>query len=71
MENDFDRHNERLLEIQLIRKRIERIRRELFPTQQRVARTTEQVQTAKRPVERVSKDAELDALKAKLLGRKK
>ena len=75
MENDFDRHDERLLEIQLLKRRIERIRREFFSTRPSATQRNDEVLEQTRNVEETSEEekrnAELNDIKAKLLGRKK
>ena len=67
-------HDERLFEIQLLRKRIERLRDTLCSPRRKPARRDEQVSEPRQAVERTpeeKRNAELDDLKAKLLGRMK
>lgn len=63
-------HDERLFEIQLLRKRIERLRGALCSPRREPASKDEEVQESRQVMER-SKEDELNELKAKLLGRKK
>ena len=62
-------HDERLFEIQLLKRRIEKLRHTLFGPQQPITRRDEEVQEPRQAVERVQSPA--DELKAKLLGRMK
>lgn len=67
-------HDERLFEIQLLRKRIERLRNTLCGPRRRVIPKNESVEELRPIVEETreeKRNAELDDLKAKLLGRKK
>ena len=69
-------HDERLFEIQLLRKRIERLRDTLCSPRRKPARRDEQVSEPRQIVERTreeqeQKNAEMNDLKAKLLGRMK
>ena len=66
-------HDERLFEIQLLRRRIEKLRETLFGPQRSIIRRDEKVQESQPSVDRTqkTKDDELNDIKAKLLGRKK
>ena len=65
-EDDDYYHDERLFEIQLLRRRIEKLRHTLFGPQQPITRRDEKVQEPRQAVERVPSAA--DELKAKVLG---
>ena len=69
VERDEYYHDERLFEIQLLRRRIEKLRETLFGSQRPVAPRNEKVEEPRQAVERVPSAA--DELKAKLLGRMK
>ena len=67
-------HDERLFEIQLLRKRIERLRNTLCGPRRELTQRNEQVSEPRQIVESTpeeKRNAELDDIKAKLLGRKK
>ena len=63
-------HDEKLFEIQLLRKRIERLRNTLCSPRREPIQRYGKVEEPRQAVER-SKEDELNDLKAKLLGRKK
>jgi hypothetical protein len=70
MERPDTYHDERLFEIQLLRKRIERLRNTLCGPRRELTQRNEQISEPRQTVER-SKEDELNDIKAKLLGRKK
>jgi len=63
-------HDERLFEIQLLRRRIEKLRDTLCSPRREPTSRNEHISEPRQTVER-SKEDELNELKAKLLGRKK
>ena len=69
IERDEYYHDERLFEIQLLRRRIEKLRETLCGPQRPIVSRDEEVQEPRQAVERVQSPA--DELKAKLLGRMK
>lgn len=73
---EWGRHYQRLIEIQSIKRRIEKLRKELHPSRPRTLERAGSLEERPRPVEPVHQDkeskrnAELDAIKAKLTGGK-
>lgn len=70
IERDENYHDERLFEIQLLRRRIEKLRHTLFGSRRPIAPRNEEVQKPRPAVEKPRKES-IDDIKAKLLGRKK
>ena len=79
IEERDDEYDDKLIEIQLLKARIERLRNRLFPDRRKPKQRNEEVQELRHDVEEVRKkqteqerrNAEMDELKAKLLGRMK
>jgi hypothetical protein len=71
---EWSRHDQRLIEIQLLRRRIEKLRNTLCKTRRDSPPRNENLEELRPVVESTpeeKRNAELDDLKAKLLGRKK
>lgn len=74
IEERVDEYDEKLIEVQLLKARIERLRNRLFPDKREPEQRNEEVQELRHDVEELRKEqrnAELDALKRKLMGGKK
>lgn len=73
-DDDYAECDAKLYEIQLLKRRIEKLREDLFGARRPIAPRDEKVEEPRQTVERSKEEkrnAELDDLKAKLLGRMK